>query len=173
VRGARRKFPDEESIDGPEGELALLGAGARAVGVIEDARHLGAAEVRIEHEARALAEERQVACVTCSARSDRSVRRSCQTMARCMGWPLCAVPHHGGLALVRDADAAAVVALHLGAGQRLRGGFGDAPPDLGEVVLHPTRLGVVLREFTVGAPEDARVLRQYDHRRPGRALVDG
>jgi hypothetical protein len=63
---------------------------------------LRAGEVRVEHEAGALADERLVPASRSSSQR-AAVRRSCQTIARWSGSPV-AVPGDDRLALVRDAD---------------------------------------------------------------------
>jgi len=60
-----------------------------------------------------------------------------------------AVPHHGGLALVGDADGADVAAGQAGRRQRLARGGELRVPDLARVVLDPTGLGVDLAEFAL------------------------
>src|SRR6267378_8091044 len=57
VRAVAGEMPDEPGIDGAEGELAALGARSRAGNMVQEPGDLGAAEIRIYHQAGALAHQ--------------------------------------------------------------------------------------------------------------------
>ena len=89
---AAGELPGEPGVDGAEGELAALGALARARHVVEQPGELGAREVGVEHEARS-ARANSGSCPACRRASHRdAVRRSCHTIALATGRPGGAVP---------------------------------------------------------------------------------
>ena len=83
-----------------------------------------------------------------------------------------AVPEDDRLALIGDADrldvAGADVCVADGLGDHLEGD----QDDLLGVVLDPAGLGIVLREFGVGAAAHLTVMVEDEHRRSRGALVD-
>ena len=122
VQPAAGQLPDQPGIDGAEGELAALGPVARAGHVVEHPGDLGAGEVGVDDQA-------GLARGSSGSRPSRlqprrraaAVRRSCQTMALWIGCAGRAVPDHGGLALVGDADGGDVAGGEAGARQGLAG----------------------------------------------------
>ncbi len=56
VRGAARQLPDEPGVDRAERQPARLGPLARALDVLQDPRELGRREIRVDHQAGALAD---------------------------------------------------------------------------------------------------------------------
>ena len=85
---AAAQLEHQPAVDGAEGQLAALGARARARHVFEQPGQFGGREIGVEFEAGALA-----GCVRpCPASRRRShspaVRRSCQTMAWATGSPV-------------------------------------------------------------------------------------
>ena len=89
VRAAAGELPDEPGVDRAEGELAALGALARAGDVVEQPADLGAAEVGIDHQPGALAHQAFGAHLSSARAHCGAVRRSCQTMALWIGSPVC------------------------------------------------------------------------------------
>ena len=71
-----------------------------------------------------------------------------------------AVPHHGGFALVGDADGAHVLGLNAGLEQHFAGGGQLGAPDFLRVVFHPAGLGVNLVEFALRLGHGAPARRQ-------------
>ena len=104
--------------------------------------------------------------------SQRSaVRRSCHTMAGPSG-PPCAVPGHGGLALVGDAQRGHRRPRPREPTADLGQGGPHGVPDLVGVVLHPARTGEVLGELAVGEVEHRPALVDHQGADPGGAGVD-
>ena len=106
-----------------------------------------------------------------SASQAAAVRRSCQTIALAIGSPGRAIPHHGGLALVGDADG----------GDVRRPGCRRAPwpppprrtgsPRSLRVVLDPARLRKDLAELLLRNRLDRPGIVEHDGARAGGALV--
>ena len=161
--------PDQEAVDGAEGEPALLRALAGAGHVVEDPGHLGAREVGIQAEPRLLLEERAPAL----GLERGALRGGAPVLPHdrgVYGRPALPIPHHCGLALVGDPDrghrSRRVERL---AAHRQRG-----LPDLLRVVLDPARPRVVLGELALGDSTDvAAACIEDDGPAAGGALVDG
>ena len=127
-------------------------AAARAPGsVVEDPGELGAGEVGVEHEARALAEEG----LEPGALQPRRRRRPCGGPAR--RWrcraarPVRAVPDHRGLPLVGDAEGGHVAGGEPGPAPGPPGPTASCDSQISSrVVLHPARTGKDLPEFALG-----------------------
>jgi hypothetical protein len=84
-----------------------------------------------------------------------------------------AVPDHGGLALVGDAEGGQVPGLDLGLGQGQPDDLDRGPPDFVRVVLDPARLRIDLPELLIRlAPDFALPVEDY-HPRAGGPLVNG
>ncbi len=108
VRAIAGELPDEPGIHGAEGELAALGAPARARNLIQQPRELGAAEVGIDDQAGALGYQALGADLLqlVAHRRGAPVLPDDRVMERLAGL---AVPQQRGLALVGDADRHHVV----------------------------------------------------------------
>src|SRR5262249_17823493 len=84
-----------------------------------------------------------------------------------------AIPQHGGLALIGDADGRDV------AGAGARGATGPAEhgerdaPDLLRVVLDPPGLRKVLRELAIGTARDPAATVEHEDGRSRGSLIDG
>ncbi len=83
-----------------------------------------------------------------------------------------AIPDDRGFSLVRDTDSA-----HIGPGslcgrQRLLHDRDTDGPEILGVVFHPTRLGIVLRNLVVAAPDDVTVFGQYEGCASGGSLIE-
>ena len=102
-----------------------------------------------------------------------AVRRSCQTMARWTGGAGGAVPHHGGLALVGDADRGDVLCRDIGLLQRLAAGGNGRGPDVLRLVLDPARGRKMLRKLRLRRRGDRDVGPKHDGARGCGALIDG
>src|SRR6185369_9296626 len=88
--------PGQPRVHGPERELAALGAPAEAA-LLEDVPDLGAREVGVDRQARALADERLVTIRTQSF-AERGGDPALPDDRRGDGTAAGAVPHDGGLA---------------------------------------------------------------------------
>ena len=89
------------------------------------------------------------------------------------GLPRGAVPHHGGLALVGDADRGDVLCLQAGLFQRLAADRDRRGPDVLGLVLDPARGREMLREFLLRGGGDGNVAAEHDGARGRGALIDG
>ena len=172
VDGAVRERPDEPRVDGSEGQLAGLGVLARAGHVVQDPLDLAGREVRIGHQTRLLRD---------GLRHLGIRRQQIDDVGRATALPhdgvahrlaRLAVPHHGGLALVGDADAVDVggaqPVLHQKLGERaqLRG------QDVARIMLDPARLGEDLREGVLHRIDDAPLAVDQHRTRGGGSLVE-
>ena len=102
-----------------------------------------------------------------------AVRRSCQTMARCTALAGGAVPHHGGLALVGDADRRDVLGCDARLLQRVAAGGDRRGPDVLRFVLDPARRRKMLRELGLRCRRDRDVAAKHNGARGCGALIDG
>ena len=83
------------------------------------------------------------------------------------------VPHHRGLALVGNADAADLVCAHTRFGQSLLCRSELNPPDLHGVMLDPARARVHLRQLTLSHRHGDSASVKQDAAGAGSALVQG
>ena len=171
VRRAAGQVPDEPGVDGAEGELALRRARARARNVVEQPLELGAREIGVEHEARL-------------ARDHRRMARGAQRVAQRRRAPVLpddgrgdgrarrAVPQHGGLALVGDADGGEVARADAGLGERLVHDARLRRPDLAGVVLDPAGLREDLPELLLRDRADRARMIEDEGAGAGGALIE-
>ena len=170
VHAPAGELVDQPAVDGAEREFAVLRAGARAGNMIEQPLRLGGGEVRIEQKTRAPRHLRLVsfgfqrATALCRAAilpDDGIVKR----LARA------AIPEHGRLALIGDADGGDVRRRHAFDGHAAAVERGL--PDFFRIVLHPAIVGIDLAQFDgVRGDARARTVEENGPRRR-RALVDG
>ena len=80
--------PQQETVDGAEGELAGLRRRARAGDVVEQPGDLAGGEIGIEQQPGLGGDLRLVAAVAQQRAQRSAVRRSCQTMALWIGLPV-------------------------------------------------------------------------------------
>ncbi len=166
------QLPDEKGIHSPEEQIPRPRPLARALHMIEDPGKLGAREIGIEQQAGARAHHLLMPRLAQrrAGRGGAPVLPDDGAMDRAAG---AAVPDHGGLALVGDADGG-----HLRAGDpgplddRAAGGGGGGPEVI-RLMLDPTGIGIVLRELLLRGGNRSHVGIKED--RPARrcALVDG
>ena len=172
VDAARGQVPDEPAVDRAEGELAAARAIAGARHVVEQPGELGSREIGVQHEARALAD------------LDRMPGRA-QGVAAIGGAPILpddrigdrpaggAIPQHGCLALIRDAERGDVGDAKAGGRDRIVQHARLRRPDFRGVVLDPARLRVDLTKFLLGGAARRPGSIEHDRPRAGRALVQG
>src|SRR2546430_4451051 len=171
VRAAAGELPDGPGVDRAADELAGLGTLLRTSDLIEDPTDLGPGEVRVDHQAGALAHQ---LLVTVGAQS-LADGRACPALPDDGGIDRTArrtLPHDGRLALVRNADRG-----DLGRTEsRTREGF--APDRDGRrenflgIVLDVSRRGIELSYLAVGASADGAGLVENDRARARRPLIE-
>ncbi|MNS61661.1 hypothetical protein D3C72_946940 [compost metagenome] len=168
---AAREVPQQPGVDRAEGDLAFLRALEDLGVLLEAPADLGAREVGVHHQTGALLElgglarvDELLAVVRGAAAlpDDRLADRLAGGL----------VPQHDGLALVGDADAGDRRGVHLGGTQAIAQGLEGLGPDLFGVVLHPARLGVVLRDLAVALAGHPALAVEEDHGAAGGALID-
>ena len=161
---------EQPGVDRARRELAGRGARAGAVDVVEQPGELGRREVRRDHEARPLAQQRRVPGVL-QRPADVLGARVLPDDGRRDRPPRRTLPEHDGLALVGDADGDDLGIRRVPEGRRddLLG----ARPDLLRVVLHQARRRVRLAVRRVALGDHTTRLVEQQAARPGRALVDG
>ena len=144
----------------------------REISVAEQPRGLGGAEVRIEHQARRRAHERQVARVDelGAKRRGAAVLPDDGVVQRPAAR---AVEGDQRLALIGDADGRHGLAGLGEACPHLGQGGPHGLPDLGRVVLDPARPGEVLGQLPVGDVGDPGPLVDDQGPYAGRARIDG
>ena len=172
MQPAAAQVPHQPAVDGAEGEFAALGAHARIGDVVEQPGELGGGEVRIELKPGARthvlgpARGAQALALGGGAAVLPDDRRGKRATA-------CALPQHGGLALVGDADRRHLARGHAGVGERLAGAIELGAQDVLGVVLDAVGRGEVLRERLLGEAAYAPAGVEHDRARAGGALVEG
>jgi hypothetical protein len=154
------QIPDEPGVDGAEGEIARLAA-------IEQPFDLRARKVGVDDEAGALADQFRMRRERLAHGSGAAVLPDDGIGDRLSGL---AIPDHGGLALVGDADGANG---DVGFGDGLARDLALRPPDFLGIVLDPAGLRIELAELALGDGEDASVVGEDEGARAGRAGVEG
>jgi hypothetical protein len=171
MHGARRQPPQQERIDGAEGEFAALRLRPRARHVVEEPGDLGGGEIGIEYQPGACGD-------FCFA------ARILERAAHVGGAPILphdgvvdrlaggAIPHQRGLALVGDADRRNVARRETRLADRLAAGRQHAAPKVLRIVLDPAGFRKVLRELVLRHRRNGAVMAEH-HGAGGRgALVD-
>src|SRR5690554_4820451 len=168
---AAREVPEHPRVGRAEEQLAALGPFACALDVLEDPRDLRRREVGAERQARRLPEA--VEAPVSRESLDDALRAGVLPDDRVRdGSARRSIPDDRRLALVRDADRMDRVAGDLGPRERLPDDLAHAAPDLGCVVLDPSRprqyLAVLLLPHTHDGPGPV----EDDGSGTRRALVD-
>ncbi|MNL06343.1 hypothetical protein D3C87_1269760 [compost metagenome] len=166
------QLPDQPAIDGAEGQLAAFGAGAGAFVVIEHPAQLGAREIGVDDQAGLLLEGVAVAggLQRLAHRRGAAVLPDQRAAHRLAGL---AVPQHGGLALVGDADGADLGAADAGIAQYLVGHGQLRLPDFIGIVLDVPGMRIILPELALGDPHHIAGVIEQDGARAAGALVEG
>src|SRR5688572_6436127 len=109
------EVPDEPGVDGAKGEFALLSTLARAGNVVEQPAEFAAGEVGIDDEPGALLDILRVTGGRefVAGAGGAAILPDDGVVDRLTGF---AIPQHGGLALVGDADGGEVVGFQSGLG---------------------------------------------------------
>ena len=163
--------PQQEAVHRAEREPPVLCRRPRARHLVQHPADLGGREVRVEPQPGA-------------RRHQRAVPRRLQRLAAPCGAPVLpddrvadrppavALPQHGGLALVGDAEPGQLGRAQPSARQRLaRGGQHGVPQRL-RVVLHPARPRGELGELALRRGQRQQVLAEHDGTAGGGALID-
>ena len=166
---AAGQAPEQETVDGAEGQFAALGAGAQAVHAVEQPGDLGGGEIGVEQQAGARPRVGLAAlpAQAVAKRGAAPVLPDDGLVYRRAGGP---IPEHRGLALVGDADridGAVTGQRH----QAPRRGQAVAPDVLG-VVLDPAGPRVVLRQLDLPLPGGPARGVEENAAAAGGALVD-
>ncbi len=167
---AAREVPHEPAVHGTERELPLSGAFACARNVIEYPTDLGRGEVRVDRQAGLGAHHRGA---TAFAQGVAIIVGAAVLPDDCVVDRFAggAVPHHGGLALIGDADRRERIASHAGARKGFGGDARLCRPDFIGVVFDPARLRVNLMEFLLRGRNDRARRIEQQRARTGGALV--
>ncbi len=161
---------NEPRVYGAKCDLATLGPIAQAVYVVEEPFDLGARKVGVYHEPGLVPDHIFVPLLAkfLAYRGAATVLPNDGVVDRLSG---VAIPHHGGLALVGDADGGEVVR----GDPRFLECLLDDPhgdlPDLVRVVFDPSRPRVVLGELRICASHERRVVVENEDRRSRSPLV--
>ncbi len=155
------EVPQQPGVDGAEGEFAAGGARPCALHVIEQPAQLRAGEIRVGEQAGAAADLVLGAAglQLVAQRGGAAVLPDDGVGQRLAG---AAVPQHGGLALVGDADGGDVARRQPGALERFGGDAALRGPYLQRIVLDPARLRIDLAELLLGEADDASFLIEDD-----------
>src|SRR5439155_6159317 len=165
------ELPGEPRVDRAERELAALGSRACARHLVKQPGDLGAAEIGVDYQAGALANEALRTDIPqfLAKRGGAAVLPHDGVVDRLAVLP---VPHDGGLALNRDADRHEVFGRDIAFSQRLARYVALRGDDLARVVLDPAGLWKDLAEPALADCDRAAVLVEDDGARAGGALVE-
>ena len=156
VHTASGQPPQQIAIDGAEHQFAAAGAFARARHVVEDPGDFGAGEIGIDDQA-GLGRDRRLVAFILQFGADIGGAAVLPDDGAVHRLPRGAVPHHGGLALVGDADRGDVLGRQAGLFQRLAADRDRRGPDVLGLVLDPARGREMLREFLLRRGGDGNV----------------
>ena len=168
---AAGEVPDQPRVDRPEQDLARLGALAQPADRVQQPAELRGREVRRQRQP-ALQLEAILALVAREL-TDQAIGAHVlpvdRVVHRLAGR---AIPHHGGLALVGDAEGHEVGGLELRPLQRALDHFEHVRPDLERIVLHPAGAGKDVVVFLLADRDHARLVVEDQAARGSRALID-
>ena len=149
IRGMYRasgQLPDQPAVNGAKRQLARFGLSPRARHVVQQPAQLGAREIGIDHQpGLGLNHGRHSARAQVGAGGFGAPVLPDDGVVD--GDPGAAVPDHGGLALIGDANGPHLTRCDTGLGQCLAGSRQLGLPDHHWVVLDPAGLGVDLWQF--------------------------
>jgi hypothetical protein len=154
------ELPDEPGVDRAERELAARRALARAGNLVEQPRELGAAEIRVDHEPGALADQafRADLAQVLAQPGGAPVLPHDRVRDRLAGLP---VPDDGRFALVGDAYCQKIFCRNATLSERVARHIALRLEDLARVVLDPARLRKDLAELALArAPPGRRPRRR-------------
>jgi hypothetical protein len=161
--GATGEVPEQPAVGVAEDGVAGLGRFPHAVDVLEDPLDLAAGEVRRRRKT-GPATNRLAVTVALQARGDAVGARVLPHDGVVVRPPCTPVPHHGGLALVGDAQRSEIGRRQPGRAHRRSDDLVGALPDLGRIVLHPAGLGHELLVLELGArdlaPEWSKIMKR-------------
>ncbi|MGY3134299.1 hypothetical protein ACVWZM_004981 [Bradyrhizobium sp. USDA 4501] len=164
--------PQQIAVDGAEQEFAALGALARARHVIEDPGDFGAGEIGIDDQT-GLGRNHRLMALGLEFCADVGGAAVLPDDGAVHGLSGGAVPHHGGLALVGDADRGDIFRLEAGLLQRLTAHHHGRGPDVLRLVLDPAGGGEMLRKLLLRDGGDGDVAAKHHGARRCGALIDG
>ena len=172
VHLAAGEAPEQEGVDRAEGKLAAFRTAAGIRHIVQEPGELGAGEIGVDHEARGgghvlletvrhqlAAQGRRAAVLP----DDGVVHRSAG----------CAVPEHGRLALVGDADGSHRGRIELRCQKRIAANRQRIGPDMQGIVLDPAVGGIELLQLALCSADAAAVLVEDDGPRAGGSLIEG
>lgn len=145
----------------PNQQFAALGALAGAFDVVQDPLHLGAGEVRVNHQAGVVTDVlfQAVALELLADVGGAAALPNDGVVNRLAGLFF---PDDGGFALVGDADAGDLIGIDVGFRQHFYQRRTLRRPDLHWVVLNPAGLWIDLREFALRYCNDVGVVIEHD-----------
>ena len=164
--------PQQIAIDRAEQQFAARRALARAGHVIEDPGNLGAGEIGIDDQP-GPGRDRRLVALGLQPGADIGGAAVLPDDGAVDGVAGGAVPHHGGFALVGDADRGNVLRADPGLVERLAAGRDRRGPDILGLVLDPAGGREMLREFLLRGRRDRDVAAKHNGARGGGALIDG
>jgi hypothetical protein len=166
------ELEQQPGVDRPERRPPFAGALLEPVDVAQQPLDLGRREVRVEHEARPLADALLLAgrAQLVAAPRRAPVLPDDRRMERLAGRR---IPADDGLALAGDADRLELPGPHARVVERLAGHRVRDVPDLRRIVLDPAGPREVLRELAVGAADQLALQVEHEAGRARGPLVDG
>ena len=156
--------PQQITIDRAEREFTAFGPCARARDMIEQPCDLGAGKIRIDDQAGALRHQRLVA-VGFEFGAEFGGAAILPDDGAVDGAAGGAVPHHGGLALIGDADRCDIFRRDAGFRHRIATGFQRRGPDVLGLMFDPAGCRKMLREFLLRGGGDRDVFAKHDRAR--------
>ena len=171
VDGAAGQPPQEKTVDGPERQLAALGALAGARHIVEHPGDFGRGEIGVEEKSGPRADQRlgAVGLELGTAAGGAPVLPHDCAVDRFAGR---AVPDHRCLALVADSDARDPARVDRAPRNCLARHGERVAPDVLRIVLDPAGARIILLELALGQRDRPRQLIEQDRPGRSRSLVD-
>jgi len=171
VLTAAGQLPNQPAVNRTECQFAFSGACPGSGDVVEDPANLGGGEIRVDDQSGLLLHGFGRAVVLQLLTEFR--RPPVLPDDRVVNWfPGIAVPHDGGLTLVRDPHCRDVTSLQLGALDRFNRDANLRCPKFLGVVFNPARVREDLREFLLCHRADGAVMIEDNRAGTRRTLIE-
>ena len=164
------QLPNQPRVDGAKGQMALRRQLSGPLHVVQQPCQFGGREISIQHQACLTLNVCRFACLFqlftsshCASVLPNNGRRNGQARSP--------IPHHGGFALVGDADGLNILGLYACMLDHIQHHLLLGLPDFKRIVLDPPRLGKVLREFLLRCGDGPTIAVEQHRPRAGGALV--
>ena len=170
---AARKVPDEPAVDGSEEQATLISKGACVFRVVEQPLDLACRKVRVRPQTGRADDLLDDFRTRTELLDNGRGAPALPDDGVCNGTTRLAIPQHGRLALVGDADAIYVACREGVRGEQVGERTQLREDDLLGVLLDPSRLRIYLGELALNGIDEPSVMVDEDGARRCRPLVKG